>query len=48
MAHELGTTAWRALNAFQKQTAEPVFGILKHVMGWCRMSMRGLNKAQAC
>ena len=28
------------------QTVEPVFGIIKRVMGWRQMSMRGLDKAQ--
>lgn len=46
MAHELSTKAGRALYALRKQTAEPVFGIIKHVMGWRQMSMRGLDKAQ--
>jgi hypothetical protein len=46
MAHELGTQAGRALYALRKQTAEPVFGIIKHVMGWRLMSMPGLDKAQ--
>jgi uncharacterized protein YecA (UPF0149 family) len=27
-------------------TDEPVFGIIKQVMGWRQMSMRGLDKAQ--
>ena len=46
MAHELSTTAGRALDALRKQTAEPVFGIIKHVMGWHQVSMRGLDEAQ--
>jgi hypothetical protein len=46
MAYELSTQAGRALYALRKQTAEPVFGIIKHVMGWRQMSMRGLDKAQ--
>lgn len=33
MAHVLSTTAGRALYALRKQTVEPVFGIIKHVMG---------------
>ena len=46
MAHELGTQAGRALYKLRKQTVEPVFGIIKRVMGWRQMSMRGLEKAQ--
>jgi len=46
MAHQLGTQAGRALYKLRKQTVEPVFGIIKHVMGWRQMSMRGLDKAQ--
>jgi len=30
----------------RKQTVEPVFGIIKRVMGWAQMSMRGLAKAR--
>jgi hypothetical protein len=46
MAHQLGTQVGRALYKLRKQTVEPVFGIIKRVMGWCQMSMRGLAKAQ--
>jgi len=46
MAHRLGTQAGRALYSLRKQTVEPVFGIIKRVMGWRQMSMRGLAKAQ--
>ncbi len=46
MAHRLGTQAGRALYSLRKQTVEPVFGIIKRVMGWRQMSMRGLDKAQ--
>ncbi len=45
MAHRLKTKAGRALYALRKQTVEPVFGIIKRVMGWRQMSMRGLAKA---
>ena len=45
MAHQLGTQAGRALYSLRKQTVEPVFGIIKRVMGWRQMSMRGLDKA---
>ncbi|MFC4342839.1 transposase, partial [Cupriavidus numazuensis] len=46
MAHRLGTQAGRALYSLRKQTVEPVFGIIKRVMGWRQMSMRGLVHAQ--
>ena len=42
----LTTQAGRALYSLRKQTVEPVFGIIKRVMGWRQMSMRGLAKAQ--
>ena len=46
MAYRLATQARRALYSLRKQTVEPVFGIIKRVMGWRQMSMRGLAKAQ--
>ncbi len=46
MAHRLGTKKGRALYGLRKQTVEPVFGIIKRVMGWRQMSMRGLDKAR--
>ena len=46
MAHRLGTQAGRALYGLRKQTVEPVFGIIEHVMGWRQMSIRGLEKAR--
>lgn len=46
MAHRLSTKAGRALYGLRKQTVEPVFGIIKRVMGWHQMSMRGLDKAR--
>jgi transposase len=45
MAHRLATKEGRALYGLRKQTVEPVFGIIKRVMGWSQMSMRGLDKA---
>ena len=44
MEHRLTTQAGRALYALRKQTVEPVFGIIKHVMGFRQFSMRGLDK----
>jgi transposase len=46
MTHQLSTQAGKALYKLRKQTVEPVFGIIKRVMGWRQMSMRGLDKAQ--
>ena len=34
----------RAAYALRKQTVEPVFGIIKSVMGFRQFSLRGLNK----
>lgn len=44
MNHRLKTKAGRALYALRKQTVEPVFGIIKSVMGFRQFSLRGLNK----
>jgi hypothetical protein len=46
MAHRLGTKKGRVLYGLRKQTVEPVFGIIKRVMAWSQMSMRGLEKAR--
>ena len=46
MAHRLSTKNGRLLYGLRKQTVEPVFGIIKRVMGWSQMSMRGLAKAR--
>lgn len=43
MAHRLKTKAGRALYAVRKHTVEPVFGIIKHVMGFRQFSLRGLE-----
>jgi transposase len=44
MSHRLKTKAGRARYALRKQTIEPVFGIIKSVMGFRRFSLRGLKK----
>ena len=44
-ALRLGPQAGGALHTLRKQPVEPVFGIIKRVMGWRQMSMRGLEKA---
>jgi hypothetical protein len=42
MKHALKTKAGRALYALRKQTVEPVFGIIKSVMGFRQFLLRGL------
>ena len=46
MAHRLKTPEGKALYALRKQTPEPVFGIIKSVMGFRQFSLRGLEKVQ--
>src|SRR3984957_19447583 len=46
MAHLLKTAAGRALYALRKQTPEPVFGIIKSVLGFRQFSLRGLEKVR--
>ena len=46
MAHRLKTPEGRELYALRKQTPEPVFGIIKSVLGFRQFSMRGLEKAR--
>ena len=46
MAHRLKTPEGRARYALRKQTPEPVFGIIKSVLGFRQFSMRGLDKAR--
>ena len=45
MTHRLSTLAGKAAYAIRKQTVEPVFGIIKSVMGFRQFSLRGLRKA---
>lgn len=45
MAHRLKTREGRKLYALRKQTPEPVFGIIKSVMGFRQFLLRGLEKA---
>jgi len=44
MKHQLTTQSGRALYALRKQTVEPVFGIIKQVMGLRQFSLRGVDK----
>lgn len=43
MTHKLKTQSGRAAYALRKQTVEPVFGIIKSVLGFRQFSLRGLN-----
>lgn len=43
MAHKLQTKAGKAVYKMRKQTVEPVFGIIKSVMGFRQFSLRGLK-----
>jgi transposase len=44
MAHRLKTAVGQALYKLRKQTVEPVFGIIKEVMGFRRFTLRGREK----
>jgi transposase len=44
MLQRLKTKAGKALYGLRKQTVEPVFGIIKSVMGFRQFSLRGLKK----
>jgi transposase len=46
MKHALQTKAGRAAYALRKQTVEPVFGIIKSVMGFRQFLLRGLENVQ--
>jgi transposase len=46
MKHRLKTREGKALYALRKQTVEPVFGIIKSVMGFRQFSLRGLENVQ--
>ena len=46
MKHALKTKTGRAAYALRKQTVEPVFGIIKSVMGFRQFLLRGLENAQ--
>lgn len=44
MRDRLQTTEGRAIYSLRKQTVEPVFGIIKQVMGFRQFLLRGLQK----
>ena len=46
MAHRLQTAVGKALYKLRKQTVEPVFGIIKEVMGFRQFLLRGRAKVQ--
>lgn len=46
MAHRLKTPRGRKLYALRKQTPEPVFGIIKSVMGYRQAMLRGLQNVK--
>ena len=46
MSHRFKTPEGKALYKLRKQTVEPVFGIIKEVLGFRRFSMRGKEKAE--
>jgi hypothetical protein len=45
MRHRLRTTAGKALYKLRQQTVEPVFGIIKAVLGFRQFRLRGRAKA---
>jgi hypothetical protein len=46
MSHRLRTPEGKRLYALRKQTPEPVFGIIKSVMGFRQFLLRGLDNVQ--
>lgn len=46
LEHRLRTPEGKALYAKRKSTVEPVFGIIKHVMGFRQFLLRGLQAVQ--
>jgi transposase len=46
MAHRLKTPEGKKLYALRKQTPEPVFGIIKSVLGFRQFSLRGLQNVR--
>jgi hypothetical protein len=46
MQHRLQTPEGKARYARRKTTSEPVFGIIKAVMGFRRFCLRGLEKVK--
>jgi len=46
MRYRLSTPEGQALYKLRKETVEPVFGIVKEVMGFRRFNLRGRDKAE--
>jgi hypothetical protein len=46
MSHRLQTPEGKKLYALRKQIPEPVFGIIKSVMGFRQFLLRGLDQVQ--
>jgi hypothetical protein len=46
MAHRLKTPKGKVLYALRKQTPEPVFGIIKSVMGFDQFLLRGFDNVK--
>ena len=46
MAHRLQTREGKQLYALRKHTPEPVFGIIKSVLGFRQFLLRGLDKVR--
>ena len=46
MAHRLKTVKGRDLYALRKQIPEPVFGIIKSVMGFRQFMLRGIDRVR--
>ena len=46
MAHRLATPEGKKLYALRKQTPEPVFGIIKSVLGFRQFLLRGLDNVR--
>jgi hypothetical protein len=46
MRHTLKTRAGKAADALRKQTVEPLFGIIKSVMGFRHCLLRGLDRVR--
>jgi hypothetical protein len=47
MAHRLNTPQGRKLYALRKQIPEPVFGIIKSVMGFRQFLLRGIDNVRS-
>lgn len=46
MAEKLASGEGRALHKLSRQTVEPVFGVIKAVLGFAGFSLRGLVKVE--